>query len=96
MVFKFGWGARRITGGMYIALGWAGVFIFPAATRDAGQTAMVLLGIGGVLYTMDNVKKWIAEGKFMDGKTDLIPRPASVPLPGSVEVLRRLNLGTFP
>jgi beta-1,4-mannosyl-glycoprotein beta-1,4-N-acetylglucosaminyltransferase len=51
---------------------------------------------GGVLYTMDNVKKWIAEGKFMDGKTDLIPRPASVPLPGSVEVLRRLNLGTFP
>ncbi len=52
MVFKFGWGARRITGGMYIALGWAGVFIFPAATRDAGQTAMVLLGIGGVLYTI--------------------------------------------
>ena len=51
---------------------------------------------GGVLYTMDNVKKWIAQGKFMDGKTDLIPRPSSVPLPGSVEVLRRLNLGTFP
>lgn len=51
---------------------------------------------GGVLYTMDNVKKWIAAGKFMDGKTDLIPRPASVTLPGSVEVLRRLNLGTFP
>lgn len=51
---------------------------------------------GGVLYTMDNVKKWIAEGKFMDGKTELIPRPDSVTLPGSVEVLRRLNLGTFP
>jgi len=28
MVFKFGWGARRITGGLYIALGWAGVLFF--------------------------------------------------------------------
>jgi hemolysin III len=52
MVFKFGWGARRITGGLYIALGWAGVFIFPTAAKNAGSTAMVLLGIGGVLYTV--------------------------------------------
>lgn len=51
---------------------------------------------GGVVYNIDNVKKWIAAGKFIDGKTDLFPRPTSVPLPGSVEVLRRLNLGTFP
>jgi hemolysin III len=52
MVFKFGWGARRITGGLYIALGWAGVFIFPTAAKNAGSTAMVLLGIGGLLYTI--------------------------------------------
>lgn len=51
---------------------------------------------GGVLYTMENIKKWIAEGKFVDGKTQLIPRGPEVPLPGSIEVLRRLNLGTFP
>jgi len=51
---------------------------------------------GGVLYTMENIKKWIAEGKFVDGKTELIPRGAEVPLPGPIEVLRRLNLGTFP
>ena len=52
MVFKFGWGARRITGGLYIALGWAGVFIFPTAAKNTGSTAMVLLGIGGLLYTI--------------------------------------------
>jgi beta-1,4-mannosyl-glycoprotein beta-1,4-N-acetylglucosaminyltransferase len=51
---------------------------------------------GGVLYNMENIKKWIAEGKFVDGKTQLIPRGPEVPLPGSIEVLRRLNLGTFP
>jgi beta-1,4-mannosyl-glycoprotein beta-1,4-N-acetylglucosaminyltransferase len=51
---------------------------------------------GGVLYNMENIKKWIAEGKFVDGKTRLIPRGPEVLLPGSIEVLRRLNLGTFP
>lgn len=51
---------------------------------------------GGVQYTMENIKKWIAEGKFLDGETNLIPRGPEVPLPAPVEVLRRLNLGTFP
>ena len=48
------------------------------------------------MQTIENLKKWMSEGKFVDGKTELIPRGPEVPLPGSVEVLRRLNLGTFP
>lgn len=48
------------------------------------------------LQTEENIKKWISEGKFIDGQTELIKRGPEVPLPGSVEVLRRLNLGTFP
>lgn len=48
------------------------------------------------LQTEESIKQWIAEGKFIDGKTELIRRGPEVPLPGSVEVLRRLNLGKFP
>lgn len=38
----------------------------------------------------------IEKGIHTDGETPLIPRPPEVPLPGSIEVLRRLRLGTFP
>jgi beta-1,4-mannosyl-glycoprotein beta-1,4-N-acetylglucosaminyltransferase len=46
--------------------------------------------------TPDTFKNFIENGLHTDGKTELIPRPSEVPLPGSVEVLRRLNLGKFP
>ena len=36
--------------------------------------------------------EWIASGTHTDGKTQLIPRPDWVPLPGSREVLQRLGL----
>jgi beta-1,4-mannosyl-glycoprotein beta-1,4-N-acetylglucosaminyltransferase len=38
---------------------------------------------------------YITQGLHTDGKTILIPRPDQVPLPGSIEVLKRLNLGKF-
>jgi beta-1,4-mannosyl-glycoprotein beta-1,4-N-acetylglucosaminyltransferase len=38
----------------------------------------------------------IDKGIWADGKTKLLLRPPEVPLPGHVEVLRRLRLGTFP
>jgi beta-1,4-mannosyl-glycoprotein beta-1,4-N-acetylglucosaminyltransferase len=47
------------------------------------------------LQTEENIKKWIQEGKFIDGKTELVRRPPEAPLPEPVEVLRRLKLGTF-
>ena len=46
--------------------------------------------------TTDTFKFFIENGIHTDGKTTLTRRPSDVPLPGSVEVLRRLNLGTFP
>lgn len=39
---------------------------------------------------------WIENGLHTDGQTPLIPRPAEVPLPAPVEVLRGLSLGKFP
>lgn len=48
------------------------------------------------LQTEENIKNWIQEGKFIDGKTELVKRPLEVPLPAPVSVLQRLGLGTFP
>ena len=48
------------------------------------------------LQTEENIKMWIQEGKFIDGKTELVRRPPEAPLPAPVSVLQRLNLGTFP
>ena len=48
------------------------------------------------LQTEENIKVWIQEGKFIDGKTELVRRPPEAPLPAPVSVLQRLNLGTFP
>jgi beta-1,4-mannosyl-glycoprotein beta-1,4-N-acetylglucosaminyltransferase len=46
--------------------------------------------------TPELFKQLIEEGVHTDGKTPLMRRPDVVPLPAPVEVLRRLNLGTFP
>jgi beta-1,4-mannosyl-glycoprotein beta-1,4-N-acetylglucosaminyltransferase len=48
------------------------------------------------LQTEENIKQWIQEGKFIDGKTELVKRPHEAPLPAPVSVLQRLKLGTFP
>ena len=47
-------------------------------------------------WSADVLQKLIDQGIWADGKTPLVPRPDSVPLPAPTEVLRRLNLGRFP
>lgn len=46
---------RWITAGSYIALGWVAVFFLPALYRAFGLTTVLLLGLGGVLYTIGGV-----------------------------------------
>lgn len=46
--------------------------------------------------TPEMFQKWIEEGVHTDGQTKLIRRPEVVPLPGSIEVLQRLNLVKYP
>lgn len=43
----------------------------------------------------ENIEKCIKNKTWHDGKP-LYPRPPEATLPGPIEVLRRLNLGTFP
>jgi len=46
--------------------------------------------------TPELLEGYVCQGVHLDGKTKLLRRGPEVPLPGPVEVLRRLNLGTFP
>jgi len=46
--------------------------------------------------TPEMFEEYITKGIHLDGNTQLIPRPSEVPLPGSIEVLKRLKLGRFP
>jgi beta-1,4-mannosyl-glycoprotein beta-1,4-N-acetylglucosaminyltransferase len=47
-------------------------------------------------WSPDVIQNLIKNGIWADGRTRLLPRGPEVPLPGSIEVLRRLQLGTFP
>jgi beta-1,4-mannosyl-glycoprotein beta-1,4-N-acetylglucosaminyltransferase len=47
-------------------------------------------------WSADVLQELMDKGIWADGKTPLVPRPDSVPLPAPTEVLRRLNLGRFP
>jgi len=48
-----------------------------------------------VVHPVECYDDFIKEGLRGDGKTRLLRRPAEVPLPGSVDTLRRLKLGNF-
>lgn len=40
---------------LYIALGWAAVFVFPQMLRYGGTVAVVLLLVGGIIYSIGGV-----------------------------------------
>jgi len=42
--------------------------------------------------TPETFEKWIQDGVHTDGKTTLVRRPPNVPLPGSIQLLKRLKL----
>ena len=46
---------RWVTTGPYIALGWVSVLLIPAAIDELGWVPVLLLGLGGVLYTVGGV-----------------------------------------
>jgi hemolysin III len=53
VVFKLAWpnGPRWVGVPVYVALGWVAVFVLPDLMERAGVAALVLLLVGGVLYT---------------------------------------------
>jgi len=52
---KITWKAHKISGAMYIAIGWAALIVLPWAYRIAGFTSLLLFALGGVVYTVGAV-----------------------------------------
>lgn len=59
---------RWMRASLYIALGWAGLFIFPELIRKGGVDAFVFVAIGGLLYSA---------GAFVYGKRRPNPLPST-------------------
>lgn len=57
LVVRVAWAAapRWLVTGSYLALGWVAIFFLPAFYRDLGASTVILLGIGGVLYSIGGV-----------------------------------------
>ncbi len=57
VALKLAWpGSPRWIGApLYIALGWVAVFVFQQIVANAGVAAMVLMLVGGVLYTVGGI-----------------------------------------
>ena len=49
------YGHRWLSAPIYIALGWVAIFVLPDIARHGGTTALVLMLVGGVLYTIGAV-----------------------------------------
>lgn len=57
LVLTLAWpqGPRWLRSGLYLALGWTGIFVMPDLLREAGVAAFVLGAVGGLLYTVGAV-----------------------------------------
>lgn len=44
--------SKKVTTGVYLLMGWIGIFIVPSLYRAAGIPALVLLVVGGAIYTI--------------------------------------------
>jgi len=57
VALKFAWphAPRRLGVPIYLALGWVAVFVLPDLLNTAGVAALVLLIVGGVLYSVGAV-----------------------------------------
>jgi hemolysin III len=57
VVLKSSWitAPRWLSVLLYIALGWVAVFVFPDLLRHGGVAAVVLLAVGGLIYTFGGI-----------------------------------------
>lgn len=57
VVLKVAWpdSPRWVGAPLYVALGWVAVFVFPQILDNAGVSALVLMLVGGAVYTVGGV-----------------------------------------
>jgi len=68
IVLKFAWveAPKWLAAAIGIALGWVGVVVMPQLAHRAGITAVVLLAVGGVAYTLGAIV-------YARGRPDPVP-----------------------
>ena len=52
IVLKITWRAHKVSGAMYLIIGWAALIILPWAYHRAGFTSLLLFALGGIVYTV--------------------------------------------
>ena len=55
IVLKITWRAHKVSGAMYLIIGWAALIILPWAYHRAGFTSLLLFALGGIVYTVGAV-----------------------------------------
>lgn len=51
IVLKISWRAHKVSGAMYLIIGWAALIILPWAYQRTGFTSLLLFALGGIVYT---------------------------------------------
>ena len=52
IALKITWRAHKVSGAMYLIIGWAALIILPWAYHRAGFTSLLLFALGGIVYTV--------------------------------------------
>lgn len=52
IALKITWRAHKVSGAMYLIIGWAALIILPWAHHRAGFTSLLLFGLGGIVFTV--------------------------------------------
>ena len=52
IALKISWRAHKVSGAMYLIIGWAALIILPWAYHRAGFTSLLLFALGGIVFTV--------------------------------------------
>jgi hemolysin III len=52
IALKITWRAHKVSGALYLIIGWAALIVLPWAYNNAGFTSLLLFALGGVVYTV--------------------------------------------
>jgi hemolysin III len=55
IALKITWRAHKVSGAMYLIIGWAALIILPWAHDRAGFTSLLLFALGGIVFTVGAV-----------------------------------------
>ena len=64
ITLKITWRAHKVSGAMYLIIGWAALIILPWAYHRAGFTSLLLFALGGIVYTVGAILFYLQRPKL--------------------------------